>query len=120
MCDVRKGTSTRKPRVNPEIQQVQTYNPPIPKSKRSEKKDGKSLKGVARLRGVDRSSPHHQAVTINDVTVIITEFKPKPPKDRSGASGASTGDTSSLSESDRHSEASNGPPDLQLKPTPAT
>ncbi|XP_037086914.1 YY1-associated factor 2-like [Pollicipes pollicipes] len=114
MCDVRKGTSTRKPRLNQDIQQVQTYTPPVPKAKRLDKKDGKGLKGLSRLRGVDRSQPTHQAVTINDVTVIITEFRAKA-KDKLGASGASTGDTSSLSESDRHSEASNGLPELQVK-----
>ena len=72
---------------------------------------------LSRLRGVDRSQPTHQAVTINDVTVIITEFRAKAKDKTAGAvaSGASTGDTSSLSESDRHSEASNGPPELPVK-----
>ncbi|KAF0309325.1 hypothetical protein FJT64_019538 [Amphibalanus amphitrite] len=72
-------------------------------------------KRLSRLRGVDRSQPTHQAVTINDVTVIITEFRAKAKSAAAVASGASTGDTSSLSESDRHSEASNGLPELQVK-----
>lgn len=123
MCDVRKGTSTRKPRLNQDIQQVQTYTPPLAKSKhRSEKKDGKSLRGPSRLYDTARNTTTQQEVTINNVTVVITEFRARTPATAtaSSVSGASTGDTSSLSESDRHSEASNGPSDVQnhqLKPT---
>lgn len=134
MCDVRKGTSTRKPRINPQLvaQQVaQQYTQVLPKvkkesggrsesgagngggagvrdssssgtgnagdtktvhskeSKTSEKKNTSLLssssssevrpsrKARPKLKNVDRSSAEHKAVTVNNVTVIITEFQPK-------------------------------------------
>ena len=36
----------------------------------------------ARLKNVDRSSATYHSVTVNDFTVVITEFKPKAKKER--------------------------------------
>lgn len=50
-----------------------------------------------RLKNVDRSTAQHNAVTVNNVTVIITEFQPKQRKTSSGNSSATTnGDTSQI------------------------
>ncbi|KAA0196513.1 hypothetical protein HAZT_HAZT002898 [Hyalella azteca] len=84
MCDVRKGTSTRKPRLNAELvaAQVAQVLPPKPKKPERTHKERKfegrlSSKGRPRLKNVDRSTAEHNAVTVNNVTVIITEFQPK-------------------------------------------
>nr|ACO12448.1 RING1 and YY1-binding protein [Lepeophtheirus salmonis] len=162
MCDVRKGTSTRRPRINADlvaaqVQQAQALTPPpsssstasvsksstpdpsededslqslplrttedtedsSPKelpsielpsedepstSKGQSKKDRKKkLEPVpsssssgpppppakkkyninpAKLRNVDRSSATYHSVTVNDFTVVITEFKPKIKKEK--------------------------------------
>ncbi|XP_076056471.1 ring and YY1 binding protein [Oratosquilla oratoria] len=95
MCDVRKGTSTRKPRLNAELvaAQVAQVVPPA-KAKKTERKerdkkgDGQhNHKGRPRLKNVDRSTAQHNAVTVNNVTVIITEFQPKQRKTTSLANG---------------------------------
>ncbi|KAM9815069.1 YY1-associated factor 2-like isoform 1-T1 [Syngnathus typhle] len=106
MCDVRKGTSTRKPRPVSQlvVQQVnQQYAPPPTllkkeKKERSEKSDKeltlrkKSLKKMRpRLKNVDRSSAQHLEVTVGDLTVIITDFKEKA-KPMSTSTSAATGD----------------------------
>ncbi|CAM1306349.1 YAF2 (predicted) [Pycnogonum litorale] len=108
MCDVRKGTSTRKPRINPQLvaqqaaQQQFTNSPQqqlaaqpvsmvpvVPKATKlpgikSDKKGSNPDPEIKsdnnkrpRLKNIDRSSAQHKAVTVNDVTVIITEFQPK-------------------------------------------
>lgn len=102
MCDVRKGTSTRKPVLNPQqLQVTQQYAPAAVKKKprlSSEKsKDGKnkskkdkekaSTSGTTpngskkfrlpRLKNIDRSSGTSMEVTVGNVTVIITDYKPK-------------------------------------------
>ncbi|XP_031620662.1 YY1-associated factor 2 [Contarinia nasturtii] len=85
MCDVRKGTSTRKPRLNSALVAQQagasgvpngtsTTNPKPPKMSRSKTKHKKY---PARLTNVDRSSAQTREVTVNSVTVVITEYKPK-------------------------------------------
>ena len=40
------------------------------------------LSSRARLKNVDRSSATYHSVTVNDVTVVITEFKPKVKKEK--------------------------------------
>lgn len=40
----------------------------------------KHKKYPARLTNVDRSTAQTREVTVNSVTVVITEYKPKPPK----------------------------------------
>ncbi|KAL1130019.1 hypothetical protein AAG570_012962, partial [Ranatra chinensis] len=97
MCDIRKGTSTRKPRINPQLvaQQVaQQYNPVANKTikkdgikdkslkRRSthEKKSGKKMWHPPRLKNIDRSSAQTREVTVNNVTVTITEYKAKKKK----------------------------------------
>ncbi|KAK7867820.1 hypothetical protein R5R35_008264 [Gryllus longicercus] len=130
MCDVRKGTSTRKPRINPQLvaQQVaQQYNPTPPKTnkkeggfkegaprdgqvrEKSEKKnspaESKSAKKSwypPRLKNVDRSTAQTREVTVNNVTVFITEYKPKLKKtlsDHSGQSSSASSENGSQSES---------------------
>ncbi|XP_065094215.1 YY1-associated factor 2 [Ochlerotatus camptorhynchus] len=89
MCDVRKGTSTRKPRLNSALvaQQAATQafpgasgapaqNTKSPGSKSSRNKNKRS-KYPARLKNIDRSSGQTREVTVNSVTVVITEYKPK-------------------------------------------
>ncbi|CAL8375826.1 unnamed protein product [Arctogadus glacialis] len=104
MCDVRKGTSTRKPRPVPQLvtQQVnpqfalpsppppQPPPPPtLPKKEKKEKaekeknekeptlKKNNNKTMRPRLKNVDRSSAQHLEVTVGDLTVIITDFKEK-------------------------------------------
>lgn len=79
------GTSTRKPRLNSALaaQQAATLpgasgvpngNPKPPKMSRSKTKHKRY---PARLTNVDRSSAQTCEVTLNSVTVVITEYKPK-------------------------------------------
>uniref|UniRef100_A0A8C5PMF0 Zinc finger CCHC-type and RNA binding motif containing 1 n=1 Tax=Leptobrachium leishanense TaxID=445787 RepID=A0A8C5PMF0_9ANUR len=114
MCDVRKGTSTRKPRPVSQLvaQQVtQQFVPPIlsKKEKKDKVEKEKSEKEIAikknshkktrpRLKNVDRSSAQHLEVTVGDLTVIITDFKEKsksPP-------------ASSTTSLDQHSQSGSG------------
>ncbi|XP_067420298.1 YY1-associated factor 2 [Emydura macquarii macquarii] len=111
MCDVRKGTSTRKPRpVSQLVAQHVTQQFVPPTQSKKEKKDKvekeKSEKETTskknshkktrpRLKNVDRSSAQHLEVTVGDLTVIITDFKEKtksPP-----ASSAASADQHSQS-----------------------
>ncbi|GFS27405.1 YY1-associated factor 2-like [Elysia marginata] len=108
MCDVRKGTSTRKPRINPQLvalQKAQQFQPPPKKekshsSKRDKNGEGGSdsqrvipeqmcapskfikpvepKKSFPRLKNVDRKNPSHLTVTVGNVTVVMTDFQPKP------------------------------------------
>lgn len=77
MCDVRKGTSTRKPKLNSQLvaQQVaqQFVTSPPPLKKVMTKKPFK--KSRPKLKNVDRSSAQHMAVTVGSITVIITDYK---------------------------------------------
>lgn len=79
------GTSTRKPRLNSALVAQQagasgvpngtnTANPKPPKMSRSKTKHKKY---PARLTNVDRSTAQTREVTVNSVTVVITEYKPK-------------------------------------------
>uniref|UniRef100_U5ESP8 Putative yy1 associated factor 2 n=1 Tax=Corethrella appendiculata TaxID=1370023 RepID=U5ESP8_9DIPT len=90
MCDVRKGTSTRKPRLNSALvaQQAATQafpgasgaplpNVRSPGSSKSSRHKNKRSKYPARLKNIDRSSGQTREVTVNSVTVVITEYKPK-------------------------------------------
>ncbi|XP_040834828.1 YY1-associated factor 2 [Ochotona curzoniae] len=104
MCDVRKGTSTRKPRPVSQLaaqQATQQFAPPAQSKKerrekaekeKSEKettsKKNSHKKTRPRLKNVDRSSAQHLEVTVGDLTVIITDFKEKtkPPAASSAAS----------------------------------
>uniref|UniRef100_A0A8C5C5M5 Glucoside xylosyltransferase 1b n=1 Tax=Gadus morhua TaxID=8049 RepID=A0A8C5C5M5_GADMO len=103
MCDVRKGTSTRKPRPVSQLvsqQQVtqQFASPTQPKKEKKErverekgerepaplKKNGHK-KMRPRLKNIDRSSAQHLEVTVGDLTVIITDFKEKAPANAAAA-----------------------------------
>ncbi|XP_078270624.1 RING1 and YY1-binding protein B isoform X3 [Rhinoraja longicauda] len=155
ICDVRKGTSTRKPRINSQLvaQQVaqQYATPPPPKKEKKEKveKDkpdkekevssnaskknsNKKIKlkmelekgppseinsiqsGKAttktdsihtsrpKLKNVDRSTAQQLAVTVGNVTVIITDFKEKI---RSSSTSSSTVTSSAGSEQQNQSSS---------------
>ncbi|KAL4226655.1 hypothetical protein ACF0H5_014636 [Mactra antiquata] len=142
MCDVRKGTSTRKPKINPQLvaQQVaqqyaapltpppgspvpeeESHNrlfadpveedlfgpppaPPLPVPKKEKslgiqnkgeksnlmikqnatlQKQNKHIKKKnrpPRLKNVDRSSAQQMSVTVDNVTVVITDYQPKKRK----------------------------------------
>ncbi|KAJ8262279.1 hypothetical protein GJAV_G00164660 [Gymnothorax javanicus] len=113
MCDVRKGTSTRKPRPVSQLvaQQVtqQFASPTQPKKEKKDKTDKeKNEKEPAikknshkkmrpRLKNVDRSSAQHLEVTVGDLTVIITDFKEK--------TKAAPTSTSSSASTDQHSQS---------------
>jgi len=82
MCNVRKGTSTRKPRLNSALvsaQQIQlpgSSNPHGSKSSKLSRGKNKRSKYV-RLKNIDRTTGQTREVTVNSVTVVITEYKAK-------------------------------------------
>lgn len=91
MCDVRKGTSTRKPRPVSTLvaqQANQHFAPPTHHKRKEKSENNRSEKEVSlkrnnskktrpRLKNIDRSSAQHLEVTVGDLTVIITDFKEK-------------------------------------------
>ncbi|KAJ8046695.1 YY1-associated factor 2 [Holothuria leucospilota] len=95
ICDVRKGTSTRKPRLNAQVVEQQKAQqmlaPQIVPPKQSPtqsrmavrnsglKKSG-LRKSRPRLKNVDRSSAVTTEVVVNNVRVVITEYMEKPQK----------------------------------------
>ncbi|CAK6949893.1 YY1-associated factor 2 [Scomber scombrus] len=116
MCDVRKGTSTRKPRPVSQLvsQQQVTQQFVLPSQPKKEKKERvereKSDKEPAlkknnhkkmrpRLKNIDRSSAQHLEVTVGDLTVIITDFKEK-----AKPSSTSATSSSAASVADHHSQ----------------
>uniref|UniRef100_A0A0A9VUT4 YY1-associated factor 2 n=1 Tax=Lygus hesperus TaxID=30085 RepID=A0A0A9VUT4_LYGHE len=104
MCDVRKGTSTRKPRINTQLvaqQAVPQYTAAPFKSKKEGSKDDKHKRGSGgksskktwrppRLKNVDRSSAQTDEITVNNVTVVITEYKAKKRTASDASSSASS------------------------------
>ncbi|KAM6985697.1 YY1-associated factor 2 [Aplochiton taeniatus] len=125
MCDVRKGTSTRKPRPVSQLvsqQQVtqQFASPTQPKKEKKERtekeksdkepslKKNSHKKMRPRLKNIDRSSAQHLEVTVGDLTVIITDFKEKtkPPSSTSSSSSA----TPSAADHHSHSGSSSDNP----------
>lgn len=95
MCDVRKGTSTRKPRITPDLVAQVTQQYPVPAtskvgSKREGVKDksenqkfkkhGRRKWNPPKLKHVDRNSTQTLEITVNNITVKVTEFKPKVKK----------------------------------------
>ncbi|XP_049617448.1 YY1-associated factor 2 isoform X1 [Syngnathus scovelli] len=117
MCDVRKGTSTRKPRPVSQLvsQQQATQQFVLPSQPKKEKKERvereKSDKEPAlkknthkrmrpRLKNIDRSSAQHLEVTVGDLTVIITDFKEKARPSSTSASSSSA----ASSAADHHSQ----------------
>ncbi|CAG9568676.1 unnamed protein product [Danaus chrysippus] len=77
MCDVRKGTSTRKPRLNPALVAAQAAGTATSSQKRPRSSSLKKKRRPPRLNNVDRSSAQTREVTVSGVTVVITEYKPK-------------------------------------------
>lgn len=121
MCDVRKGTSTRKPRINPQLV-AQQYAPasatqqgsgvaavggpnstaPSGAGKKKDRAKGQNpgstkRRRPPRLKNIDRSSAQTREVTVNSVTVVITEYKPKIPKSAEQLSTTSSSDHSESS-----------------------
>ncbi|KAJ3596844.1 hypothetical protein NHX12_003244 [Muraenolepis orangiensis] len=74
MCDVRKGTSTRKPRPVPQLEK-KSEKEKNDKEPTLKKNNNQMMR--PRLRNVDRSSAQHLEVTVGDLTVVITDFKEK-------------------------------------------
>ncbi|XP_063687722.1 YY1-associated factor 2-like [Bolinopsis microptera] len=103
MCETRKGTSTRKPRATSQTQVVQIQalaaelvakqtNALLRKQRRRHLRQQRSVIGQSatnftrpgRLKNVDRSKGTKINVTVNNVTVVITDFPEiKSPKSRS-------------------------------------
>ncbi|TNM91274.1 YY1-associated factor 2 isoform X1 [Takifugu rubripes] len=105
MCDVRKGTSTRKPRPVSQQQVTQQFVLPTqPKKEKKERaereksdrepslKKNSHKKMRPRLKNIDRSSAQHLEVTVGDLTVIITDFKEKAKPSATSSSAASATD----------------------------
>ncbi|XP_001600517.1 RING1 and YY1-binding protein isoform X2 [Nasonia vitripennis] len=129
MCDVRKGTSTRKPRINPQLvaQQVaQQQYVPLLKPGKKEGGSGSSTTSAGggsrnkldkprrksrhppRLKNIDRSTAQSNEVTVNNVTVVITEYKPKVKKgssDQSGLSSSASSENGSQHDSNQDSRS---------------
>uniref|UniRef100_A0A069DPR9 Putative ring1 interactor rybp n=1 Tax=Panstrongylus megistus TaxID=65343 RepID=A0A069DPR9_9HEMI len=134
MCDTRKGTSTRKPRLNPQLAAAQQAVQPqygglavsgtgtatattgsikrekSAKRRSSQDKDpSKRLrKGPPRLSNVDRSSAQTREITVNNVTVVITEYEPKRKKNDTVSSAASS-ETDTDTPRGRDSNATDSP-----------
>ncbi|XP_058480932.1 YY1-associated factor 2-like isoform X1 [Solea solea] len=106
MCDVRKGTSTRKPRPVSQLvsQQQVTQQFVLPSQPKKEKKErvereksdrepalkkNSHKKMRPRLKNIDRSSAQHLEVTVGDLTVIITDFKEKVKPSSTSATSSS-------------------------------
>lgn len=81
------GTSTRKPRLNSALvsaQQAATQiqfpgssNPHSSKSSNKISRNKNKRSKYVRLKNIDRSTGQTREVTVNSVTVFITEYKPK-------------------------------------------
>uniref|UniRef100_A0A182MMH9 Uncharacterized protein n=1 Tax=Anopheles culicifacies TaxID=139723 RepID=A0A182MMH9_9DIPT len=99
--DILQSTSTRKPRLNSALaaQQAATQafpgasggsqvgtNVKSPGGTKALRSKGKRSKHPARLKNIDRSSGQTREVTVNSVTVVITEYKPKPSVSRHDSS----------------------------------
>ncbi|XP_064795319.1 YY1-associated factor 2 isoform X4 [Oncorhynchus masou masou] len=126
MCDVRKGTSTRKPRPVSQLvaQRVapQFASPTLlPKKDKKDRTDQEKndkeptvkknnhKKMRPRLKNIDRSSAQHLEVTVGDLTVIITDFKEKtkpPPSSTTTTPPTSTTPSSTVSVSAEHHSGS--------------
>lgn len=134
MCDVRKGTSTRKPKPNPQLvaQQVaQQLPPPPPKrekhphkkperpdlsetdtsqdtdsARRPEPKDTNGVKETPSRHGKSKDFMPGMSleVTVGDLTVVITDYEPKSNHKRSS--------TDSQDSSSFHSNTDTGSPPL--------
>lgn len=80
------GTSTRKPRLNSALvaQQAATQiqfpgssNPHGSKSSNKMSRNKNKRSKYVRLKNIDRTTGQTREVTVNSVTVFITEYKPK-------------------------------------------
>ncbi|XP_066931484.1 YY1-associated factor 2-like [Clytia hemisphaerica] len=115
ICDTRKGTSTRKPRVTATMvaQQIISSFPPIPpmppsnkyqKSNSGGKRLRKSMQSASKLKNIDRETGRDIQVTVNGITITITDYKLSPhamesetPERESSPIEPSTGGASSQS-----------------------
>lgn len=86
------GTSTRKPRLNSTLvaQQAAVKNfpsgsssPVSSNSRQNRNRRGKqNRKPIPRIKNIDRSTAQTREVTINSVTVVITEYLAKKPENK--------------------------------------
>ncbi|XP_065067260.1 YY1-associated factor 2-like isoform X2 [Rhopilema esculentum] len=89
ICDTRKGTSTRKPKVNSQLVAQQTAQQLLPTPAKIQKtanprrnpSSHKRSFSHSRIKNVDQNSEQQLEVTVGDVTVIITDYKLLPVKD---------------------------------------
>ncbi|KAK9500948.1 hypothetical protein O3M35_002105 [Rhynocoris fuscipes] len=118
MCDTRKGTSTRKPRLNPQLAAAQQAVQPqyagltVSGTGTGATNTG-SIKrerstGPPRLSNVDRSSAQTREITVNNVTVVITEYEPKKKRNDTVSSAASS-ETDTDTPRGRDSNATDSP-----------
>ncbi|CAB3982474.1 YY1-associated factor 2 [Paramuricea clavata] len=112
MCDVRKGTSTRKPRLNQQIVAQQGAHKFSSATVNGKKLNGKKMprKIRPRLKNIDRSSAQEVSVTVGNITVTITDYKLLPDDSLSAMSDSLSHSTSnesldsSLTSSDQAAE----------------
>lgn len=115
ICDTRKGTSTRKPRVTATIvaQQIISSFPPIPppgpgsnskyhRTNSGGKRSKKSIQAMSKLKDVDRDNGRDIQVTVNDLTITITDYKLLPPSSEE-APVAAINNSSSYTDSNSNS-----------------
>jgi len=89
ICDTRKGTATRKPKVNSQLVAQQTAQQVVPtpakiqKTSNSKRNSLTNKKGFSqsRLKNIDQNSEQQMEVTVGNVTVVITDYKLLPVKD---------------------------------------
>uniref|UniRef100_T2MAD0 YY1-associated factor 2 n=1 Tax=Hydra vulgaris TaxID=6087 RepID=T2MAD0_HYDVU len=98
ICDTRKGTSTRKPRVTANIvaQQIASSFPLIPdfsspkyqKANSTSRRNKTSSSASPYLKYVDHRSRVDVNVTVGEVTVVISDYKLLPKTEESKINGA--------------------------------
>lgn len=89
ICDTRKGTSTRKPKVNSQLvaqqtaQQLMPTPPKVQKTTNSKKNNSSNKRSLNRqkLKIFDQNSEQQMEVTVGNVTVVITDYKLLPVKE---------------------------------------
>ncbi|XP_023337004.1 RING1 and YY1-binding protein isoform X2 [Eurytemora carolleeae] len=151
MCSIRKGTSTRKPKLNPDMVEVQVqkhaFMPPsplirfpreeqprpsssasneanqsfedveeagpsskpkkmkTPAKPRTPKAPGASGAGRGKLKNIDRKNGTVHAITVDNVTISITEYKLKPKKEKKNGEEPTSSHIPSDPESDSQNTA---------------
>lgn len=108
MCHARKGTSRGKSTVIPQLE-VQQYNAKLlevkqklkkRKIKRNKPEQRKNSSAYPKLENVDRSSVRSLEITVNNVTVVFAEFKPKNSVESSSSNSVAGAESAPVSRSD--------------------